>query len=207
MRTRLCHAMQGQGVFVCFCCAAPVVREKRGQGDGLAARGGAAVATGERTPSRGCTCGPAGPDADLAKKGTGQPGEVRAGSRQSKTTGGGDPRGRDGSSGRGGGREGGPGRTQGDRAVVRSQRWRPQASTGAGSAGTVKTTGWLDGPSWTGFPVGGGGLPRQRHCTGTDTVGGAGDEGIRRVHPSPPERFLQGCESISNRGLARVSAH
>ena len=39
MRTRLCHAMQGQGVFVCFCCAAPVVREKRRQGDGLAARG------------------------------------------------------------------------------------------------------------------------------------------------------------------------
>ena len=40
MRARLCHAMQGQGVFVCFCCAAPVVREKRRRGDGLAARGG-----------------------------------------------------------------------------------------------------------------------------------------------------------------------
>ena len=40
MRTRLCQAMQGQGVFVCFCCAAPVVREKRRQGGGLAAKGG-----------------------------------------------------------------------------------------------------------------------------------------------------------------------
>ena len=40
MRTRLCHAMQGQGVCVCFCCAAPVVHEKRRRGDGLAARGG-----------------------------------------------------------------------------------------------------------------------------------------------------------------------
>ena len=40
MRGRLCHAMQGQGVFVCFCCAAPVVREKRRQGGGLVARGG-----------------------------------------------------------------------------------------------------------------------------------------------------------------------
>ena len=40
MRVRLRHAMQGQGVFVCFCCAAPVVREKRRQGGGLAARGG-----------------------------------------------------------------------------------------------------------------------------------------------------------------------
>ena len=40
MRVRLCHAMQGQGVFVCFCCAAPVIREKRRQGGGLAARGG-----------------------------------------------------------------------------------------------------------------------------------------------------------------------
>ena len=49
----LCHAMQGQGGFVCFCFAAPVVREKRRQGDGLAARGGAAVATGEHIPSRG----------------------------------------------------------------------------------------------------------------------------------------------------------
>ena len=39
MRTRLRQAMQGQGVFVCFCCAAPVVREKRRRGDGLAARG------------------------------------------------------------------------------------------------------------------------------------------------------------------------
>ena len=48
MRTRLCHAMQGQGVFVCFCCAAPVVREKRRQGDGLAARG-------ERPPQRAST--------------------------------------------------------------------------------------------------------------------------------------------------------
>ena len=33
MRTRLRQAMQGQGVFVCFCCAAPVVREKRRQGE------------------------------------------------------------------------------------------------------------------------------------------------------------------------------
>ena len=40
MRTRLCHAMQGQGVFVCFCCAAPVVREKRRKGYGGAERGG-----------------------------------------------------------------------------------------------------------------------------------------------------------------------
>jgi len=40
MRVRLRHAMQGQGVFVCFCCAAPVVREKRRKGGGLAARGG-----------------------------------------------------------------------------------------------------------------------------------------------------------------------
>ena len=40
MRTRLCHAVQGQGGFVCFCCAALVVREKRRQGDGLAAREG-----------------------------------------------------------------------------------------------------------------------------------------------------------------------
>ena len=39
MRTRLRQAMQGQGVFVCFCCAAPVVREKRRREDGLAARG------------------------------------------------------------------------------------------------------------------------------------------------------------------------
>ena len=38
MRTRLRQAMQGQGVFVCFCCAAPVVREKRRREDGLAAR-------------------------------------------------------------------------------------------------------------------------------------------------------------------------
>ena len=73
--------------------------------------GGAAVATGEHIPSRGygCACGSASPGADLAKKSTGQPGEVRAGSRQGKTTGEGNPRGRDGSSGRGGGREGGPG--------------------------------------------------------------------------------------------------
>ena len=34
------HAMQGQGVFVCFCCAVPVVHEKRRRGDELAARGG-----------------------------------------------------------------------------------------------------------------------------------------------------------------------
>ena len=26
MKTRLCHAMQGRGVFVCFGCAAPVIR-------------------------------------------------------------------------------------------------------------------------------------------------------------------------------------
>ena len=38
MKTRLCHAMQGRGGFVCFGCAAPV-SEKRRQGDGLAARG------------------------------------------------------------------------------------------------------------------------------------------------------------------------
>ena len=39
MKTRLCHAMQGRGVFVCFGCAAPVAHEKRRQGDALAARG------------------------------------------------------------------------------------------------------------------------------------------------------------------------
>ena len=83
----------------------PGEEETRTRGGG---EGGAAVATGERTP-RGGTGGSAGPDADLARKGTRQPDEVRAGGRQSKKTGGGNSRGRDGSGGRGGGREGGPG--------------------------------------------------------------------------------------------------
>ena len=52
MRTRLCQAMQGQGVFVCFCCAAPVVHEKRRQGGGLAARGGTHVKHKQKTRSR-----------------------------------------------------------------------------------------------------------------------------------------------------------
>ena len=174
MRTRLCHAMQGQGVFVCFCCAAPVVREKRRQGDGLAAREG-------QPSQQGCTWGSAFPDADLATTGTRQPGEVRAGSRQGKTTGEGDPGGREESSGRGGGREGGPGGTQGDRSVVRGQHRRPQRGRYRHGRCGAWLNDWLelDRSAWTGFPVGGGGLPRQRHCTRTDVVGEAGDEGVR----------------------------
>ena len=185
MKTRLCHAMQGQGV-LCVSAARPLWSVRRGgkETHGLAARG--------EQPSQRASAPRAGaapvdrpsptrilPDADLARKGTRQPGEVRAGSRQSKTTGEGDPRSRDGSRDRGGGREGDLGGAQGDRSVVRGQRRRSQASTDAGSAEPGKTTGWLDGPSWTGFLVGGGGLPRQRHCTGTDAVGETGDEGVR----------------------------
>ena len=178
MKTRLCHAMQGRGVFVCFGCAAPVAHEKRRQGDALAARG-------EQPSQRASTSRAGATAADRPPPTRIMPGRAR-GSPERFVPAADRVRHRQCVI-----REAERGRAAaaaGEKAVLAELRaigLSLTASTGVhsgqcghgGGAGTGKTTSWL-GPSWAGVPVGEGGKSRQRHCSRTDTVGGAGDDGI-----------------------------
>ena len=178
MRVRLRHAMQGQGVFVCFCCAAPVVREKRRQGGGLAARGRQSPQQASASRAGAAPAGRPSPTRTLPQRTRGSPERfVPAADRVRQRRDAIREAERDQAAA-----------AAGEKAVLAELRaigLSLTASTGVhsgqcghgGGAGTGKTTSWL-GPSWAGVPVGEGGKSRQRHCSRTDTVGGAGDDGI-----------------------------
>ena len=195
MKTRLCHAMQGRGVFVCFGCAAPVVHEKRRQGDALAARG-------EQPSQRASTSRAGATAADRPPPTRIMPGRARGSPERFVPA---------------------ADRVRHRQCVIReAERGRAAAAAGekavlaelraiglslAASTSVLRPVQARECGDWLMAKRrriflgrcsggGGGGLPRQRHCTRTDTVWGAGDDGIRLL-----------CEEASGASADPLSEH